>query len=43
MFDFYFNLPFWLRLTVQGLAVILVIFPLAGACSLAERKVSAWM
>lgn len=43
MFDFYFNLPFWLRLTLQGLAVILVIFPLAGACSLAERKVSAWM
>ncbi|HEX2852046.1 MAG TPA: complex I subunit 1 family protein [Opitutaceae bacterium] len=43
MFDFYFNLPFWLRLTLQGLAVILVIFPMAGACSLAERKVSAWM
>jgi NADH-quinone oxidoreductase subunit H len=43
MFDFYFNLPFWLRPVLQGLAVILVIFPLAGACSLAERKVSAWM
>jgi NADH-quinone oxidoreductase subunit H len=43
MFDFYFNLPVWLRLIVQGLTVILVIFPLAGACSLAERKVSAWM
>jgi NADH-quinone oxidoreductase subunit H len=27
----------------KGLAVIMVIFPLAGACSLAERKVSAWM
>jgi NADH-quinone oxidoreductase subunit H len=43
MFDFYFNLPFWLRPVLQGLAVIAVIFPLAGACSLAERKVSAWM
>jgi NADH-quinone oxidoreductase subunit H len=28
---------------IKGLAVIMVIFPLAGACSLAERKVSAWM
>src|SRR3954467_243902 len=43
MFDFYFNWPAWLRLLLQGLAVIMVIFPLAGACSLAERKVSAWM
>src|SRR3954469_19036299 len=43
MFDFYFNLPVWFRPILQGLAVILVIFPLAGACSLAERKVSAWM
>src|ERR1051325_5433844 len=43
MFDFYFNLPIWLRPVLKGLAVILVIFPLAGACSMAERKVSAWM
>src|SRR4029077_20993812 len=43
MFDFYFNWPAWLRLILQGLAVIMVIFPLAGACSMAERKVSAWM
>ncbi|MFM1851243.1 MAG: NADH-quinone oxidoreductase subunit 8 [Verrucomicrobiota bacterium] len=28
---------------VKGLAVIAVIFPLAGACSLVERKVSAWI
>lgn len=28
---------------LKGLAVIAVIFPLAGACSLAERKVSAWI
>jgi len=43
MFDFYFNLPLLVRLILQGLAVILVIFPLAGASSLAERKVSAWI
>lgn len=28
---------------LKGLAVIIVIFPLAGACSMAERKVSAWI
>ncbi|HEU5078165.1 MAG TPA: complex I subunit 1 family protein [Opitutaceae bacterium] len=28
---------------LKGLAVIGVIFPLAGACSMAERKVSAWI
>ena len=28
---------------LKGLAVILVIFPIAGACSMAERKVSAWI
>lgn len=28
---------------LKGLAVILVIFPIAGVCSLAERKVSAWI
>jgi NADH-quinone oxidoreductase subunit H len=27
----------------KGLAVILVIFPIAAACSMAERKVSAWI
>jgi len=43
MIDFYFQLPLWIRATVKGLAVIAVIFPLAGACSMAERKVSAWM
>ena len=43
MFDFYFQLDPVIRGLAQGLAVILVIFPLAGACSLAERKVSAWM
>ena len=41
--DFFFQFPVWIQATFKGLAVILVIFPLAGACSLAERKVSAWM
>lgn len=27
----------------KGLAVILVLFPLAAACSMAERKISAWI
>jgi NADH-quinone oxidoreductase subunit H len=43
MFDFYFELPLWLRLVLQGTAVILVLFPLAAACSMAERKISAWI
>ncbi len=43
MADFYFNLPLWFRSLVQGLAVIAVIFPIAGMCSMAERKVSAWL
>lgn len=41
--DFFFNLPIWLQTTLKGLAAIAVIFPLAGACSMAERKVSAWI
>jgi NADH-quinone oxidoreductase subunit H len=43
MFDFYFNIPLWVRRPVQGLAVILVLFPLAAACSMAERKICAWI
>ena len=43
MFDFYFEIPLFLRLLLQGLAVIMVIFPIAGACSMAERKVAAWI
>ena len=34
--------PGWVAI-LKGLAVILVIFPIAGASSLAERKVSAWI
>jgi NADH-quinone oxidoreductase subunit H len=43
MFDFFFQLHPFVQGVAKGLAVIMVIFPLAGACSLAERKVSAWM
>ncbi len=43
MIDFYFSLPVLVRTALQGLAVIAVLFPLAGACSMAERKVSAWI
>jgi len=43
MFNFWFNLNPILQGVLKGLAVIAVIFPFAGACSLAERKVSAWM
>jgi NADH-quinone oxidoreductase subunit H len=41
--EFWSNLPLLLQMLVKGLVVIGVIFPLAGASSLAERKVSAWM
>jgi NADH-quinone oxidoreductase subunit H len=41
--DFFFNLPVWLQATLKGLAAIAVLFPIAGTCSLAERKVSAWI
>jgi NADH-quinone oxidoreductase subunit H len=30
-------------MVLKGLAVILVIFPIAGVCSMAERKVAAWV
>ena len=43
MTHLWFNLHPVLQGVLKGLAVILVIFPFAGACSLAERKVSAWM
>ncbi len=41
MFDFYFDLPLWIRLAAQGLAVMLVMFPIGAACSMAERKIAA--
>jgi NADH-quinone oxidoreductase subunit H len=41
--DFFFNLPIWVQSALKGLAAIAVIFPIAGACSMAERKISAWI
>ncbi|HWA85933.1 MAG TPA: complex I subunit 1 family protein [Opitutus sp.] len=43
MADFFFNLPPLVQGLIKGLAVIGVIFPIAGACSMAERKVAAWV
>ncbi len=42
-FSFYFDLPLWIRTTLQGIAVIAVIFPISAACSMAERKIAAWV
>lgn len=41
--EFWNNLHPVLQAVIKGLAVIGVIFPLGGASSLVERKVSAWM
>src|SRR5438270_10526518 len=41
--EFFFNLPIWLQTAIKGAAAIAVIIPFAGACSMAERKVSAWI
>ncbi len=40
--EFFLDHPLLVTL-LKGIAVIAVIFPLAGACSMAERKVSAWI
>src|SRR4051794_10681306 len=40
--DFLFQSPM-LLITLKGLVVILVLFPIAAACSMAERKISAWI
>jgi NADH-quinone oxidoreductase subunit H len=40
--EFFLDHPLLLAV-IKGIAVIAVIFPLAGACSMAERKVSAWI
>ena len=39
----FLSLPPVVLALLKGLAVICVIFPIAGACSMAERKVSAWL
>jgi NADH-quinone oxidoreductase subunit H len=43
MADFFFQLPPVILGILKGLAVIAVVFPIAAACSMAERKVSAWI
>ena len=42
LIDFFANHPVVLGF-LKGLAVIMVIFPIAGICSMAERKVAAWV
>jgi NADH-quinone oxidoreductase subunit H len=41
--DFFFGLPVLVQALAKGAAVVLVIFPIAAACSMAERKVCAWI
>src|SRR5215218_4801959 len=43
MVDFFFNLPPLVQGLLKGLAVIMVMFPIGGICSMAERKVAAWV
>jgi NADH-quinone oxidoreductase subunit H len=43
MVDFFFNLPVVVQGLLKGLAVILVVFPMSSLCTMAERKVSAWI
>jgi NADH-quinone oxidoreductase subunit H len=43
MADFFFNLPPVVQSILKGLAVILVIFPMATLSTMAERKVCAWI
>jgi len=41
--DFFFGLPVFVQALAKGIVVILVVFPVAAACSMAERKVCAWI
>ena len=43
LYQYWLNLPLVLQMAIKGLAVIGFMFPFGGACSLIERKVSAWM
>jgi NADH-quinone oxidoreductase subunit H len=43
MIELWQNLHPVVQGVLKGLAVIMVIFPIGGACSMAERKVSAWI
>lgn len=43
MVEFFFSLPVWIQASIKGLIAIAIIIPIAGACSMAERKISAWI
>lgn len=43
MVDLFFPLPIWLQAAIKGVIAIGVLIPIAGACSMAERKISAWI
>ena len=43
LLHYWVSLPLVLQLVIKGLAVIGFMFPFGGACSLIERKISAWM
>ena len=43
LYQYWLNLPLVLQMAIKGLAVIGFMFPFGGACSLIERKISAWM
>ena len=43
MIDLYLSLHPVAQGVLKGVAVIMVIFPIGGICSMAERKVSAWI
>jgi NADH-quinone oxidoreductase subunit H len=41
MVDLFFPPPIWLQAAIKGVIAIGVLIPIAGACSMAERKISA--
>jgi NADH-quinone oxidoreductase subunit H len=41
--DFFFGLPIFVQALAKGILVVLVVFPVAAACSMAERKICAWI
>jgi NADH-quinone oxidoreductase subunit H len=43
MADFFYALPAVVQALIKGIAVVAVVFPIAAACSMAERKVCAWI
>jgi NADH-quinone oxidoreductase subunit H len=43
MVDLFLSLPIWLQAAIKGVIAIGVLIPIAGACSMAERKISAWI